>query len=218
MKTALVLGGTGLIGEYLLNLLLNDDYYQKITAITRKPIQARNKLENLVGGFDDIETLLSDKKFDHVYCCLGTTMEKAGSKEKFLQIDYAYPLKVAQLTHASGTQKFLIITAMGADASSSIFYNKVKGEVERDLTAIGFDSLHVFRPSLLLGDRDESRMGESLGQALFKVLGFLFVGPLKKFKGIDFKKVAIAMVSYGKEHSEVVNVYRSDQLQDFSYA
>lgn len=214
MKSALILGATGLIGEYLLNLMLEDDYYDQITAISRQGLKDHPKLSVLLGEFSDVDSLLQGKTFDHVFCCLGTTMKKARSKEQFIKVDYSYPLKVAELTYESGASKYLLVTAMGADPSSSFFYNKVKGELERDLRLIGFESLHLLRPSLLLGNRKEFRFGERIGQAVFKLLGFLFIGPLKKYKGINYRKVAYALLYYGKEHSIGVSVHLSDEMQN----
>ncbi len=214
-KSALLLGATGLIGRHLLQLLLADNYYISITAITRRPISPHSKLVNLIGSYDDVDELLKGKSFDDVYCCLGTTMKKAGSKEDFRKVDYDYPLRVAELAKKEGAKQFVVISAMGANPESSVFYNHVKGEVERDLRAIEFESLHIFRPALLLGPRDEKRLGEKLGQVVFKVLNFLFVGPLQKYRAIDYRKVAQAMLAIGKEHSSGTTVHLSDELQQY---
>lgn len=214
-NTALVIGATGLVGAHLLNLLLADGHYTQVTAITRKPISPQPGFENLIGSFEDGDTLLSGKAFDDVYCCLGTTMKKAGSKKDFRKVDYDYPMKVAELVKGTGTKQFLVVSAMGADPESSFFYNKVKGELERDLGHLGFESLHIFRPALLLGARNEKRPGEKLAQYIFKALGFLFFGPLKKYKAIDYRKVARAMIVQAKSHTPGTTVLLSDELQNY---
>ena len=215
-RTAFVVGATGLIGKRLLSILLKPGYYDQVIALTRKPLAAHPGLKNLVGGYEDLDDLSKEIKGDDVYCCLGTTMKTAGSEENFRQVDFECPVKVAELALKNGAQQFLIITAMGADPKSSVFYNRVKGEVEERLKHISYPSLHVFRPALLLGPRDEKRLGEAAAQKIFKGINFLFVGPLKKYKAIHYEKVANAMFSVAKERKKGVYIHESDELQGFA--
>lgn len=215
-KTALIAGATGLVGSQLLNLLLQDPYYEKVIAIARKPIEGKGaKLNNLIVDFERLEEHAPQMLADDIFCCLGTTMKKAGNKEKFRQVDYAYPLKVARLTRENNATQYLLISALGADKGSSIFYNRVKGEVEEAIAAVGFDSYHIFRPALLMGPREESRPGESAGKVFFKIFGVLFTGPLEKYKAIDAEKVVRAMHAIAKKNLLGKHIHESKALQKY---
>ncbi|MTI28636.1 NAD-dependent epimerase/dehydratase family protein [Fulvivirga kasyanovii] len=215
-RTALIAGATGLVGSQLLDLLLNDPYYEKVIVLTRRLVSKKSdKLVNLLIAFENLDAHAEQLKADDVYCCLGTTMKKAGSKDKFRQVDFAYPYEIARLFHTNGAQQFLLISALGADSNSSIFYNRVKGDVEEAITSMGFRSYHIFRPSLLMGPRQEKRLGEGLGKAFFKVFGFLFAGPLKKYKAIDSAKVAKAMFAIARQNKIGKFVHESRELQKY---
>ena len=214
MKTAVIAGHSGLIGRQLLDLLLADDYYTKVISLGRKSLDIENhKLVQKIIDFNEIS--FDAEHVDDVFCCLGTTIKKAGTKEKFRLVDFQFPINMANSCHQKGANSFSLISAMGADENSSIFYNKVKGEVEKAITNIGFPSVEIYRPSLLLGDRNESRAGEDFGKILMKALGFLFVGSLKNYKGIDSLKVARAMISYAKEQETGNHIHFSGELQEF---
>lgn len=214
-KSALVLGSTGLIGHHLLQALLSDEYYDKVYAVSRKPILNDSpKLITILADFENVEERVQGLEFDDVYCCLGTTIKKAGSKEEFRKIDYEYPLKVAEVLPAKKDVQFLIVSAMGAKSSSKIFYSQVKGEVEDALKLIKFKALHIFRPSLLLGDREEKRATEKMAIMLFKVFEFAFVGPLKKYKGIEAKKLAEAMYASAKKNLLGLHVHESIEIEN----
>lgn len=213
MKTAIVAGTTGLIGSQLLELLLEDDSYQEVIALSRNPLQTlHQKLRNLVVDFDRLGEYSAQLKADDVFCCLGTTMRKAGSRKAFLKVDFEYPLSLAKITCTQGARQFLVVTSLGSDKNSTVFYSRVKGEVEEALQEVKFESLHIFRPSLLLGPRKDERVGESIGKSVMKVMGFLIP---KKYKAIDSMKVARAMLSQAKRHQQGIHVYDSEKLQDF---
>lgn len=215
-KTALIVGSTGLIGQELLNLLLNSSSYEKVIAITRKPLELKNqKLDNRVIDFKNFSEELKTIHAQDVFCCLGTTMKKAGTKEKFRKIDYDYPLELAEVSKEQGAQAYFLISALGASTSSSVFYNQVKGEIEAAIDKVGFDRYHIFRPSLLLGDRNEDRVGEDAAKTIFKIFGFLFIGPLKKYKAIDHKKVARAMLYWAEKNEPGKQVHESLEMQKF---
>ncbi|TRX56294.1 NAD-dependent epimerase/dehydratase family protein [Fulvivirga sp. M361] len=214
-RKAFIVGATGLIGKYLTSLLLDSDRYNEVVAITRKPLGEHAKLKNFLGGYDDLEQLSENIRGDDIYCCLGTTMKTAGSKENFRKVDYDYPLKIAQIAAQNRANQFLVVTAMGASSRSNVFYNRVKGELEEALAKIPFEGLHIFRPALLLGKRQEKRAGEHIAQVIFNVINRLFVGPLKKYKAIDYRKVANAMFSVAVEAKKGVYTYRSDDLQAY---
>jgi uncharacterized protein YbjT (DUF2867 family) len=211
MKTALIAGSTGLIGSQLLQLLLTDDYYGRVKAISRKPLEITHpKLENIVLDFDRLTEHHDKLKADDVFCCLGTTIKKVKTKEKFRKVDFDYPVELAKLTKANGAEQYLLVSALGADKHSKIFYNQVKGEVEEAIGQIGFKSYHIFRPSLLMGDRNEIRSGEEAGKVFFKYFGFLV--PVK-YKGIDSIKVAQAMQKIAARHEPGMHIHESEELQ-----
>lgn len=211
MKTALVAGSTGLIGSQLLQLLLTDTYYDVVKAISRKPLEiSHSRLENIVLDFDRMAEYRDKLKADDVFCCLGTTIKKVKTKEKFRKVDFDYPLELARLTKMNGAEQYLLISALGADKKSNIFYNQVKGEVEEAISEIDFKSYHIFRPSLLMGDRKESRSGEDAGKVFFKYFGFLVPA---KYKGIESGKVARAMQKFAAEHQHGLHIHESKELQ-----
>lgn len=211
MKTALIVGSTGLIGNILLQKLINSDDYEKVISIVRKPSGISHpKLDERIIDFDKLGNL--DLTADDVFCCLGTTMKKAGSKDAFYKVDYEYPVSVAKLAKKNGAKQYALITAMGADAKSMIYYNRVKGDVEKSIEEIGFETFLIYRPSMLLGDRKESRSGESIGQVVMTTLDFMIP---KKYKAIQGEKVANAMLKTTLQGLKGVQIFESDKLQDF---
>jgi uncharacterized protein YbjT (DUF2867 family) len=213
MKTALVAGSTGLIGSQLLQLLLTDTYYDVVKAISRKPLEISHpRLENIVLDFDRLTEYRDKLKADDVFCCLGTTIKKVKTKEKFRKVDFDYPVELAKLTRTNGTEQYLLVSALGADKNSKIFYNQVKGDVEEAIGKIGFTTFHIFRPSLLMGDRSESRSGEEAGKVFFKYLGFLVP---RKYKGIDSVKVARAMQRLAAKPQQGIYIHESEDLQNY---
>ncbi|MDN5216589.1 NAD-dependent epimerase/dehydratase family protein [Fulvivirgaceae bacterium BMA12] len=216
-KTALIAGATGLIGSHLLKILSTDSYYREIIVITRKKLTGMysDKVKNLIIDFDNLNAV-SFSKIDDVYCCLGTTMKAAGSREAFYKVDFTYPVTLAKMAADSGARKYLVVTAMGADKNSRFYYNRVKGAVEEALKEIGFSALFILQPSLLLGARTESRPGERFAQLLARSLSFLFFGPFKKYKAIEGIKVAQALALLGKTGSPGVKVVTSNEIADIS--
>jgi uncharacterized protein YbjT (DUF2867 family) len=212
-KVALLAGTTGLIGSQLLDLLLDSNDYEKIIAISRKPLDKTHpKLNHLVCELNQLQSHASELKADDVFCCLGTTMKNAKTKEAFRAVDYDAPLALAKISKENGAKQYLIISALGANKDSSIFYNKVKGEVEEAIAQVGFDGFHIFQPSLLTGPRKEQRTGEEAAQVFYKVFGFLIP---KKFASIESIKVARAMVALAKEEKKGGFVHSSAELQSY---
>ena len=210
-RIALVIGGSGLIGRILIQSLLESDKYTRVRVLVRSEFSIQHpKLEVIIFNFDapDMNLIIADD----VYCCLGTTMKKAGSKENFYKVDYLYPIQTAEAAFKNGTKRFSIVTSMGADATSVFYYNRVKGEVEEALKKIKFESLFIFRPSLLLGQRPETRLGEQIGERLAKL--FKPIIP-SKYKAIEAEKVAKAMLSITTSSVKGIVIYESDVLQEF---
>ncbi|MCU0339458.1 MAG: oxidoreductase, partial [Spirosomaceae bacterium] len=168
------------------------------------------KLQSIVADFDRLDA--ADIVADDVFCCLGTTMKKAGSKEAFYKVDFTYPHEIAKKALANGAKRFAIVTAMGADSKSLFYYNRVKGDIEQSLRKLDFKTLLIFRPSLLLGERNESRLGEKIGESLAKA--FRFLTPAK-YQAIEADKVARAMVAITSSNVEGQVVYQSDVMQEF---
>lgn len=209
MRTAVIAGSTGLIGSELLQLLLDSPVYGKVIALTRKALPEHPKLVQVLADAGNISEKFEWLTADDVFCCLGTTMAKAGSREKFYEIDYDYPLELARITHSLGARQYLLVSALGANKDSSLYYNKVKGEVEQAISAVGFETLHIFRPSLLLGDRAEKRPGEDAAKIFYKVFGFLIP---KKYQAIDSSKVAAAMLHFAASHKSGKFIHESVEL------
>lgn len=217
LKSALIVGATGLVGTELLKILLTESKYASVKVLTRRKLPMTNaKLEKIITDFDQLDQYQQHFQVDDVYCCLGTTIKTAGSQQAFKKVDFAYPLELAKLTKASGAQKFFIITAMGADRNSKFFYNRVKGEIEEELKNIEFPTLHIFRPSLLLGERKEFRLGEKIGVFLSPVLALLMIGPLRKYKPIHARDVAMAMYQTSKMSESGCFTHESNEIQSFS--
>jgi uncharacterized protein YbjT (DUF2867 family) len=215
MKAALIAGATGLVGSELLNLLINDPGYQKIHLLLRKKIEVNSpKLIQHVINFEELEKFEINEPINDVFCTLGTTIKKAKTKEKFRKVDYDYVLTLGNKAKEKNAEKFLVVSSLGANARSSIFYNRVKGEMEKALEALKLNQLFIFRPSLLIGNRKEHRTGEKTAVAVYKVINPLFVGKLKKFKGIQAKQVARAMIKTALKNNEPFKIFESDEIQN----
>lgn len=215
-KKALVVGATGLIGEQLVDLIANSDLYNQVIVISRREYKVESdKVLVQIVDFENLDIEASYWNVDDVFCCLGTTMKKAGSKEAFKKVDLDYPIKIAQVTKAKGANSYHLISALGADAKSSVFYNRIKGQAEDAIAQISFDRYHIYQPSLLYGNRQEFRLGEKVGIILFKALNFLMLGPLKKYRGIESTKVAKAMLSFASTEQKGHFIHSSDELQNY---
>ena len=213
-KTALLLGGSGLIGRHCLNYLLNDEHYNQVMTLVRRPLLVEHpKLVQHQVNFSQLQDFKKMIQANDVYCCLGTTIKKAGSKEAFYEVDFRYPTEIAELSIANGAEHFLLVSAIGANPRSSIFYNRVKGEVEQAIVQYGFKRVTIFRPSLLLGKRPEWRLSEEFWKKFFRWFSFAFKGRLKKYQPIRGKAVAYAMVEVAKESADRKQVVESHHIQ-----
>ena len=212
-RTALILGASGLTGQHLLDLLLNDPLYVQITIYVRKPVHISHP--KLVQQIVDFEQLDSSVDATDVFCCLGTTIKKAGSQDAFKRVDLIYPQKIAALQLAAGSQKFLVISAVGADANSSIFYSRTKGQLEKALTLLRYPCLCIFRPSFIMGDRAERRVGEKIGIFIAQLISPLLIGPLKKYKPVSALALAKSMQDAAHKFSNGIHVITSDQSKSF---
>ncbi|GAA4372396.1 NAD-dependent epimerase/dehydratase family protein [Hymenobacter koreensis] len=212
-KTALIAGASGLVGSYLLPLLLQSERYGKVISIGRRRLpMVHPKLEQRIVDFDELETQRLALIADDVYCCLGTTMRQAGSKEAFYKVDYLYVVKLAALTAANFAAQFMVVSAMGADVASRFYYNRVKGDMEAAVRQAPFRAVHIFRPSLLLGNRSEQRLGERVGATLLRLLNPLLIGPLQHYRAVPAAAVAQAMLNAALQEGGGVRTYLSADI------
>lgn len=216
-RTALLLGASGLIGGHCLELLLADSEYARVTILVRKTLsQAHPKLTQQVVDFDRLTEVAEAFRVQDVFCCLGTTIKTAGSQEAFRKVDFTYPVESARLAVQQGATQFLLVSSLGANAKSSVFYNRTKGEVERAVAASDLSSVQIFRPSLLLGQRAEVRSGELVAEKLSRALSFLLVGPLRKYRPIEARAVAAAMIAVAKDQRAGIHLYESNQIAEIA--
>ncbi len=209
MKKALVLGGTGLVGKQLIELLLQDKNYS-IIALVRKALPIENeRLTQVIFNYDNPKNELIIA--EEVFCCLGTTIKVAGSKKAFYKVDFEYPFDIAKRAYLNGAKKFALVSSLGANSKSSLFYSKTKGEIEEAITKIGYESLFILRPALLLGNRSTHRTGERIAQSFFTKLSFLIP---KKYKAIQAKQVAKAMITCMNIEQAGVHILESYKIAE----
>jgi len=214
-QTAVVIGATGLIGSKAVETLLRDTAFDKVRILVRKAFPVTNtKLEVQFVDFNNTDDL-SQKigKGDAIFCCVGTTQKKVkGDLNAYRKVDYDIPVNTARIALTNSFKKYLLISSVGATAKSSNFYLKLKGEVEEEISAMPFESIHIFQPSMLLGQRKEFRFGELIGKVLIQPLSFLLAGSLRKYKPIQASEVAKAMVAAAKKDATGVNIYTYDEI------
>lgn len=214
-RKAVVVGGTGLVGGYVVRELLVQKEYTRVMVLGRRPLDIKHpKLEQaLIDWEQPQKSAFALEGVDDVFCCLGTTMKKAGSKEQFRQVDLDYPVLTAQLGKEAGAVQMLAISAMGADPDSRVFYNRTKGEAEEALAAIGLPALHLFRPSLILGARSERRFGEATATIVMKALDGLMTGRFASYRAIPASFIARAMVRIALAQASGVHIYPNDIIR-----
>ena len=213
MRSALVVGATGLVGASLVKLLCESDEYAAVNVIARKQLDYDHpKLVVKVRAFDQLAE--QDMEFAHeVFCCLGTTMKKARSKEQFKKVDFDYPLTIAAFAKNKGIAHFIVISAMGANERALAYYSRVKGQLESELIKMDFPQLSIVRPSLIVGNRKEFRLGEAAGEKMLKLVKPILRGPLKKIQAIPAEQIALAMKVIALDgDKQKVKVYPSDEL------
>ena len=206
-RTALLVGATGLIGSFLLQRLLESTQYARVVVWARRDIgKAHPKLKVEVVEFERLDDRQVDA--EDVYCCLGTTIKEAGSQEAFRRVDHDYPVALARAAAKGGAKRFLVVSALGADSASRVFYNRVKGDMEAAVRAAGVSGTYIFRPSLLSGPRAVERLGEKVGLMIGAVLGPL----LGKYRPIHADLVAAAMVTVAA-HSPASAAFDSHEIR-----
>jgi uncharacterized protein YbjT (DUF2867 family) len=212
-RTALIAGATGLVGSHCFKRLSDDDAYAQVTAILRHPAhESHPKLVQKTVCFDNLDQL-APVAADDAFCALGTTIAKAGSQEEFRKIDFGYSKAFADFVLAGGAQQFALVSSVGANPHARNFYLRTKGELEEAVNALRFKSVHVFRPSFLMGARTEQRPGERIATALSKALQFAFIGKLSRFRPILASTVAAAMIAAVNKAAPGRHIYYFDEMQ-----
>ena len=216
MKTALVFGSSGLIGGHLLNELIQSDNYNKIKLFIRSDHGSNHsKTEIIKTDFNNLENHKEDIKGDDCFFCIGTTKKNSPDKNEYKRVELDVPKKIAQIAKSNLVNSFVFVSSGYADPNSSGDYLKFKGLVEEELKRLSFSKLGIMRPSFLMGDRKEKRVGEKVGIFIFKLLSPLFLGPLKKMKPIHSKKVAKAMIKIANGDFKQ-NVFESNEIVEVS--
>jgi uncharacterized protein YbjT (DUF2867 family) len=212
-RTAFVAGASGLVGGHLLHLLLADAEYVRVITLGRRQLDARHaKLDQRVLDLGALDSVADPPHVDDAFCCIGTTIKKAGSQEAFRLVDHDYVLAFARAAQRAGARQFLLVTALGADPASRIFYSRVKGEVETEVRQLHYQGIQIFRPSFLMGHRAEVRLGERIGVPVARAVAPLLVGRLRRYRPIDAADVARAMVQIAKEAPLGPNVFEYDGI------
>jgi uncharacterized protein YbjT (DUF2867 family) len=214
MKTALVFGSSGLVGGHLLSQLIENDDYNKIKIFVRSEPEINDpKVEIIKTDFNNLENHKEDIKGDDCFFCIGTTKQNSPDKSEYRRVELDVPKQIAQIAKSNSVNSFVFVSSGYADPKSSGDYLKFKGEVEEELKRLNFPKLGIMRPSFLLGDRKEKRVGEKIGIFVFKLLSPLFLGPLKKMKPIQSETVAKAMISSANKNLEK-NVFESNEIAE----
>ena len=210
----MVLGATGLVGNEVVKGLLASGAWDEVRVLVRRPVEPQSSklVQTLLdwNRLEEHENLFSE--VSAVFCCLGTTIKKAGSQSNFERVDLQYPLQAAAIAKKKGVKQFLAVSSMGASSKSRNFYSRTKGKMEEGLMAVEFQGLHLFRPSLLLGPRPEFRLGEQVAAGLMKTFGFLMIGKAAKYRAIQGQTVAQAMINIANAGTRGMHVYHNDVI------
>lgn len=212
-RTALIAGASGLVGGYLLRHLLAAEAWDRVVSLGRRRLDVRHpKLTQQIADFDHLDAI-GFPESDDAFCCLGTTIKRAGTEEAFYRVDHDYAVDFARYAHDHGAAQFVVVSALGADPDSRIFYNRTKGEMERDVSQVGFEAVQIVRPALLLGERESNRPKERVAELLTKPFTPLLVGGLRKYRPIEGEAVARSMIAAAQQRRPGVHIFESDELE-----
>ena len=216
MKTALIFGSSGLVGGHLLNKLIQNNTYSKIKVFVRSDPEINDpKVEIIKTDFNNLENHKEDIKGDHCFFCIGTTKQNSPDKNDYQRVELEVPKEIAKIAKSNSVNSFIFISSGYANPKSSGDYLKFKGLVEEELKRLNFSNLGIMRPSFLIGNRKEKRVGEKIGIFIFKLLSPLFLGPLKKMKPIHSETVANAMIKVANEHFQQ-SVFESNEIANLN--
>ena len=214
MKTALLFGASGLVGSHVLSQLISNNNYSKIKLFVRSSIDISDpKIEIIQTDFNNLENHREDIKGDDCFFCIGTTKQNSPDKNEYRRVELEVPKQIAQIAKSNLVNSFVFVSSGYADPKSSGDYLKFKGEVEEELKRLNFPKLGIMRPSFLLGDRKEKRIGEKIGIFVFKILSPLFLGPLKKMKPIHSAIVAKGMIAIIQNDSSQT-IFESNEISE----
>jgi len=213
-KTAIILGATGLTGAILLQKLIADERYESIKLFSRSKIEGLpDKVIQFIGDLLKLDQFKADFTADEVYCCIGTTSKKTPDKKRYKEIDYGIPVAAAQLSKENNIATFLVVSALGANKNSTVFYNKTKGEMEQDVLKKQVKNTFILRPSLIGGDRKERRILEKIGLVVFKIIQPLFIGKLKQYQIINAESIAQAMLNLANNNNSEEVIITSNEIK-----
>ncbi|HWZ22101.1 MAG TPA: NAD(P)H-binding protein [Cytophagaceae bacterium] len=216
-EKAIIAGASGLIGNSLLQILLSENGYDEVLILVRKELPVQHKkLKQLIVDFNRLNDYSELITGDVIFCCLGSTKKKTPDLNEYRKIDHDYPLQLSQIAKRNNISQYHLVSSLGANETSSVFYQKLKGETENDIINTGIPSLHIYRPSILTGDRKESRPLERIAIAAWKAINPLFVGSLKKYRSIEAATVARTMYKQSLKKEAGSFIYSSDQIQELS--
>ena len=214
MKTALVFGSSGLVGSHVLNQLIQHSNYSKIKLFVRSSIKVNDrKIELIQTDFNNLEQHREEMMGDECFFCIGTTKKNSPDKNEYQRIELDMPKQVAQIAKSNNIKSYFFVSSGYANSKSSGDYLKYKGLVEEEILSLGFSKVGIMRPSFILGDRKEFRLGEKIGIIIFKLLNPLFIGPLTKMKSIHSETIAKAMIKLANENNDR-KIFESDQISD----
>jgi uncharacterized protein YbjT (DUF2867 family) len=216
MKTAIVFGSSGFVGSHLLSELLNNSDYGQVTAVGRKSLNITHpRLRTVIADYNSLADVKSEIAADEVFIALGTTRKNSPKEADYYQVDHDYPVLAARIAKANGAKSVFLVTAVGANPNSKVFYTRTKGETERDVIALNFEHAHIFRPSMILGNRKEKRSGMEAALVKFwSALNPLLIWKADKYKGITAEDVAKAMVQSAKNQTEKLKIYHWREMHD----
>lgn len=216
-KTAILLGATGLTGSLLLDVLLNDPRYATVKLFSRSKIQKQHpKIEAYIGDVLELGSFKEQFYADEVFCCIGTTQKKTPDRELYRRIDFGIPVTAAKLAKENGIATFLVISSMGANSKGATFYIRTKGAMEAAVLSEHIENTYILRPSIIGGKRNEKRVFEKIGIALFKSLGFLLIGKLRKYRLIEAATIAKAMHHLANKKTKIDSILESDQIEELA--
>ena len=216
MKKAVVFGASGFVGSHILDELLNNPDYGQVTVVVRKNLEIHHpKLKMVTGDYNSLRSLKESMVADEIFIALGTTKKNTPDEKEYYKVDHDYPVLAAKIAKENGAGSVFVVSSIGANTNSNVFYIRTKGEMERDIIALDFEHTNIFRPSMLLGDRKENRPLEKIFLNVWSAINPVLVGEnLKRYRGIEGKDVAKAMVNAAKNQSEKVKIYQWKDMME----
>ncbi|QEK52560.1 NAD(P)H-binding protein [Pedobacter aquae] len=214
-KKAIIIGASGLIGSELLSVLLHEPAYTEVITLVRKSLNTYHpKLKEIITDFSNLSEIKEHIKADVIFSCIGTTRAKTPDLSNYRKIDHDIPIEIGKIAVENQVKQYHLVSALGANAQSSNFYSKIKGETEDDLKALNIPAIHIYQPSLLRGERKEKRVGEKIALVLMQAIDPLLVGSLKKYRSIKTSVIALAMYQQSLKEDQGIFTYPSDIIKE----